>query len=81
MVSTDSFVDHLLGRLSSYLRLSFMEDINDHSTSEYVRIFKQCVINSRVSLLAKATSVVKDIAHKVISRSVCCLFGDASCPW
>lgn len=64
-VATTSWTDRLLGRLSSYLRLSFIDGINDHSGSEYVRLFKQLVVNSKMSFLDKAKSVVKDAAQKV----------------
>lgn len=42
-----------------------LEDINDHATSEYVRLFRECVEDSRVSLLGKAASIVQDAATKV----------------
>lgn len=56
--------------MSALLRGEVMEDVNDHATSEYIRIFKQVVLNSKVSLLDKASSVVQDavgnIAQKVL---------------
>lgn len=60
IIAQCSFADLLLGRLTSYLRGDFIEDINDHALSEYVRLLKQIVINSKVSVLDKATSVVMD---------------------
>lgn len=51
--------------MSGYLRLSFIDGVNDHSSSEYVRLLKQVVVNSKVSLFDKAKSVVKDAAQKV----------------
>lgn len=58
-------VDHILGRLSAYLRFSFIDGLNDHSSSEYLRLFKQLVVNSKISFFDKAKSVVKDAAKKV----------------
>ena len=46
--------------------MSFIDGINDHSASEYIRLFKQLVITSKVPLLDKAKSVVVDVAKKVI---------------
>lgn len=51
--------------MSAYLRLSFIDGLNDHSSSEYVRLFKQMLVHSKVSLFDKAKSVVKDAAQKV----------------
>ena len=42
-----------------------MDGVNDHSASEYVRHFKQNVINSKMSLFDKTRSVVEDAAQKV----------------
>ena len=64
-VGTTSWMDRFLGRASAYLRLSFIDGVNDHSSSEYVRLFKQLVVNSKTSLFEKAKSVVKDAAQKV----------------
>lgn len=68
-ISATGVMDRLLGRLSAYLRGEFIDDINDHATSEYVRLFEQIVLNSRVPLLEKAASVVVDaltgVAEKV----------------
>ena len=64
-IGITSIWDRMLGRLSGYLRMSFIDGINDHSSSEYIRHFKQLVINSKVSLVDKAKSVVKDVAKKV----------------
>lgn len=51
--------------MSAYLRLSFIDGVNDHSSSEYVRLFKQLVLHSKMSLLDKTKSVVLDAAQKV----------------
>lgn len=69
-IDATSLADRLLGRMTAYLRGEFIEDINDHATSEYVRLFKQVVINSRVSLVNKAKSVVLDAAGG-LARKVC----------
>ncbi|CAM9839983.1 unnamed protein product [Ectocarpus sp. 4 AP-2014] len=65
-VSTNNLIDRLLGRWSALLRFSFIDGVNDHSRSEYVRLFKQAVISSRLSLLDKTRSVVVDAVQKVI---------------
>ncbi|CAN0313119.1 unnamed protein product [Ectocarpus sp. 6 AP-2014] len=65
-ISTTNLVDRLLGRWSALLRFSFIDGVNDHSRSEYVRLFKQAVISSRLSLLDKTRSVVVDAVQKVI---------------
>eukprot|EP00904_Undaria_pinnatifida_P002282 jgi/Undpi1/12054/HiC_scaffold_4.g01753.m2 len=41
--------DQFLGRYDAYMKLDFEEDISDHSTSEYIRIFKQLVIDQEAS--------------------------------
>lgn len=64
-ISTTNFVDRLLGRFSALLRFSFIDGINDHSSSEYLRLSRQALVNSRVSLLAKTRSVVVDAVKKV----------------
>lgn len=58
-------MDRFLGRLSALLRFSFIDGVNDHSSSEYLRLSRQAVINSRVSLIAKTRSVVVDAVQKV----------------
>ncbi|CAM9248116.1 unnamed protein product [Scytosiphon promiscuus] len=65
-ISTTSFVDRILGRFSALLRFSVIDGINDHGRTEYVRLLEQAVISSRISLVAKATSVVVDVAQKVL---------------
>eukprot|EP00903_Cladosiphon_okamuranus_P009618 g9154.t1 len=65
-ISTTNLMDRLLGRFSALLRFSFLDGINDHSGSEYLRLAKQALINSRVSLLEKTKSVVVDAVQKVI---------------
>lgn len=64
-ISTASFWDHLLGRLSALFRGNLIDGINDHSSSEYVRLFKQAVVNSRLSFVDKTKSVMMDAVHKV----------------
>ena len=39
-----------MGRYDAYMKLDFEEDISDHSTSEYIRIFKQLVIDQEASV-------------------------------
>eukprot|EP00904_Undaria_pinnatifida_P008926 jgi/Undpi1/5163/HiC_scaffold_19.g08514.m1 len=68
-ISATGVVDRLLGRMSAYLRGEFIEDINDHATSEYVRLFEQLVINSRVPLLDKTLSVVVDALENVAEKA------------
>lgn len=65
-ISTTSFIDRLLGRLSALFRGELIDGINDHGTSEYCRIFKQNIIASRLSLLDKTKSVMMDAVQKVI---------------
>ena len=60
-----NWVDRIMGRLSALLRFSFIDGVNDHSSSEYIRHFKQLVVNSKVSFFDKAKSIVKDAAKKV----------------
>lgn len=64
-ISTANFLDHALGRLSALFRGSLIDGINDHSSSEYARLFKQAVIHSRLSLLDKTKSVMMDAVQKV----------------
>lgn len=37
----DSMASRLLDQLLWWLRLEYIRDIDDHSTSEYIRLFKQ----------------------------------------
>lgn len=67
-ISTSSLYDRLLGRFSALLRFSFIDGINDHSSSEYLRLSRQALINSRVSLVAKTKSVMADAVQKVPAR-------------
>ncbi|CAM9523218.1 unnamed protein product [Ascophyllum nodosum] len=69
-LSTYSLSDRLLGRLSSYLRGDFIEDIDDHAISEYARHFKQAVINSKVPVLHKVANVVNDAVGHVTLKVV-----------
>lgn len=80
-ISATGVVDRLLGRLSAYLRGEFIEDINDHSTSEYVRLFEQIVLNSRVPLLEKAASVVVDALSGVAEKVSAVTGGDRFIFW
>lgn len=50
------------------LRGEFIDGISDHATSEYMRIFKQIVINSRVSTMEKAASVMADTVDSVTEK-------------
>lgn len=74
-------MDRLLGRLSAYLRGEFIDDINDHATSEYVRLFEQIVLNSRVPLLEKAASVVVDALTGVAEKVKLFAGGDLFILW
>ncbi|CAM9543452.1 unnamed protein product [Ectocarpus fasciculatus] len=65
-ISTSNIWDRLLGRMSALFRGELIDGVNDHGTSEYARLFKQAVIASRLSLLDKTKSVVKDAVQKVI---------------
>lgn len=64
-ISTTSFYDRVLGCLSAFFRGNLIDGINDHSCSEYVRLFKQAVISSRLSLVDKTKSVMMDAVQKV----------------
>lgn len=61
-----NWVDRILGQLSACLRFSFIDGVNDHSASEYIRHFKMLVVNSKVSFFDKAKNIVKDTAKKMI---------------
>ena len=65
-ISTSSFIDRLLGRLSALFHGELIDGINDHGTSEYCRLFKQAIIASRLSLLDKTKSVMITAVQKVI---------------
>lgn len=67
-ISTASFLDSLLGRLSAIFRGELLDGINDHGASEYIRLFKQVVINSRVPLLDKAVSAFNDGVGSLILK-------------
>lgn len=56
-----------MGRLSSFVRLSIVDGISDHDAEAYITLFKNAVVASRLSLLDKTKSVMKDAAQKVIS--------------
>lgn len=66
-ISTTSFTDRILGRLGSFVRLSIVDGISDHDAEAYITLFKNAVVASRLSLLDKTKSVMKDAAQKVIS--------------
>lgn len=55
-----------MGRFSALSRGQVMEDINDHATSEYIRHFKQAVINDKVPLSEKAKSALNDLVGGLI---------------
>lgn len=45
-----------------------VDGVNDHGAAEYIRLFKQAVIDERVPLLEKAKSVAVDAVQKVGSK-------------
>ena len=60
-----SLVDRLLGRLTAYLRGDFGEDVNDHSTAEYIRLFKTMVNNAKKPFVLKAGELAVETAQQV----------------
>ena len=50
------------------LRLEFIKGVDDHATSEYVRLFEQVILNSRVPLLDKAAAVMMDTMGRVAEQ-------------
>ncbi|CAN0311378.1 unnamed protein product [Pylaiella littoralis] len=58
VINTASILDQVLGRLISLARRELIDGVHDHATSEYIRLFRQVVINSRVPLLDKAVTAV-----------------------
>ncbi|CAN0251454.1 unnamed protein product, partial [Ectocarpus fasciculatus] len=64
-LSTCTLLDRLLGRFSALLRFSLIDGSNDHGAGEYIRLFKQAVIDGRVPLLEKVQSVAVDAVQKV----------------
>lgn len=56
-----------MGRLSSLVRLRVVDGYDDHDASAYIHNFKNAVVASRLSLLDKTKSVMKDAAQKVVS--------------
>ena len=60
-----SWVDRLLGRLTAYLRGDFGEDVNDHSTAEYIRLFKTMVNNAKKPFVLKAGELAVETAQQV----------------
>ena len=59
-----SLVDRLLGRLTAYLRGDFGEDVNDHSTAEYIRLFKTMVNNAKKPFVLKAGELAVETAQQ-----------------
>eukprot|EP00752_Nemacystus_decipiens_P010362 g9232.t1 len=68
-ISTSSFTDRILGRLSAFVRLSIVDGISDHDAEAYITLFKNAIVSSRLSLLDKTKSVMKDAAQKVMPTS------------
>lgn len=64
-ISTTSFTDRLVGRLSSLVSLKLIDGIDDHDRKAYIHLFKKTVIDSRKSLMDKTKSVMMDAAKKV----------------
>ncbi|CAB1117639.1 unnamed protein product [Ectocarpus sp. CCAP 1310/34] len=64
-LSTSTLLDRILGRFSALLRFSLVDGANDHGAGEYIRLFKQTVIDERVPLLDKAKSLAVDAVQKV----------------
>ena len=60
-----SLVDRLLGRLTAYLRGDFGEDVNDHSTAEYIRLLKTMVNNAKKPFVLKAGELAVETAQQV----------------
>lgn len=59
-MSMNNRLDRLLGRLNSYRRGDLIEDIDDHSISEYARHFEQMTVNSNLPVVKKAGKAVSD---------------------
>ncbi|CAM9097534.1 unnamed protein product [Scytosiphon promiscuus] len=64
-ISMSSMANRLLDQLLWWLRFEYIRGIDDHSTSEYIRLFKQIVLNSRVPLMEKAATALGDLVLKV----------------
>ena len=62
--------ERILDDLMWCLRLEFIKGIDDHATSEYVRLFEQAIINSRVPLLEKAAGVMMDTMDRVAEQEL-----------
>ncbi|CAN0313678.1 unnamed protein product [Ectocarpus sp. 6 AP-2014] len=67
-ISMASMADRILDQLLWWLRFEYIRGIDDHSTSEYIRLFKQIVLNSRVPLMDKAVSVVMDALGDLVLK-------------
>lgn len=51
-IKPTSIWDRLAGRYDSYIKLEFKEGVDDHMSSEYIRIFEQLVIDEQASKYA-----------------------------
>eukprot|EP00752_Nemacystus_decipiens_P002419 g2280.t1 len=67
-ISMASMANRLLDQLLWWLRFEYIRGIDDHSTSEYIRLFKQIVLNSRVPIVEKVASVVMDALGDVVLK-------------
>ena len=59
------WVDRLLGRLTAYLRGDFGEDVDDHSTAEYIRLFKTMANNAKRPFILKAGQLAVETVQQV----------------
>lgn len=48
-IKPTSIWDRLAGRYDAYMKMEFGEDIDDHMSSEYIRIFKQLVVDENAA--------------------------------
>ncbi|CAN0366380.1 unnamed protein product [Pylaiella littoralis] len=69
-ISMDSMAGRILDQLLWWLRFEYIRGIDDHSSSEYIRLFKQVVLNSRVPIVEKAASVVMDALDDLVFKRV-----------
>ena len=60
-----SWADRLLGRLTPYLRGDFGEGVNDHSISEYIRLFKTMVNNAKKPFILKVGQLAVETVQQV----------------
>lgn len=75
-ISTTSLLDRLFGRMISLARGELTDDIYDHQCSEYVRIFKQVIINARVPLGDKAVTAVSEVLDALVLKVCVCVSVD-----